>query len=73
MLQYNSGVTPNVFQARKNNGTPVTLKNIAITESGMKFYNSYRGSNIIEAACFKETDMSHIMDKGIKRKDSWYV
>ena len=44
MLNKSSGVTTDVFKAKKANLVPQTLNKMSTTSNGAKFYNSYRVS-----------------------------
>ena len=46
-----SGVTTDVFKAKKTNLVPVTLKKTSTTSNGAKFYNLYRGNIMEDAPC----------------------
>ena len=62
MINSNSGVTPEVFKAKRSNSIPVTLTKITTVQTGTKFYNSYRGSKVIDTPCsvsFKIDENGH--------------
>ena len=51
MLKNSSGVTTDIFRAKKANLVPVTFKKISTTSNGIKFYNLYRSSLMEDAPC----------------------
>ena len=73
MMNSNSEVTQDIFHAKKANSMPVTLTKITTVQSGTKFYNSYRGSKVIDAPCavdFKMDETTHVFIKDLKGKDN---
>ena len=49
MLFKTSAAIPGFFKSDRQNVASITLKKVATTSSGVKFYNSYRGCLVVDA------------------------
>eukprot|EP00794_Sanderia_malayensis_P011551 gene11551-12743_t len=47
MLKSNSGVKRQSFEEKMENCEPVALKNLTLTDSGMEFFNAFKGSEVL--------------------------
>ena len=65
MMSSNSGITPEYVNAKKALCNPVTLTKISSMESGTNFFNSGRGSKIVEAGCKIDFKMDEAIDSPI--------
>ena len=72
MLNKSSGVTTNIFKARKSNLVQVAVKKVSTASNSAKFYSSYRGSLMEDDSCgitFKMDNNSSLDIKVLKNKE----
>ena len=68
-----SSATSDFFKSKRQNAVPITLKKITTTSNNVKFYNSFRGSLVVEAVNavdFKVDDKTYITINDVKSKES---
>ena len=63
ILFKSSAVIPGFLKTKHYNSVPITLKKVATTGNGVKFYNSYRRSlvvDVLNAINFKKDDKRYL-------------
>ena len=73
MLFKSSAATPDFLKSKRQNAVPNTLRKVATAGNNAKFYNSYRGSLVVDAGVavdFKVDDRTFLTIEEVKSKET---